>query len=144
MADFGGLVQKAFYLGVGLASYASEKAGDGFSDLRQQAQILVNELVERGEITADEAQKMVNDMVARAQATTPPEEPAAPPPPPRLCAWMPYDVVPLVVMALVPVVTFTVPPFPPAEPEPPIAVSPSPLEPRPPPPPTDCAKIASA
>ena len=73
MADFGGLVQKAFYLGVGLASYASEKAGDGFSDLRQQAQILVNELVERGEITADEAQKMVNDMVARAQATTPPE-----------------------------------------------------------------------
>ena len=73
MADFGGLVQKAFYLGVGLASYASEKAGDGFSDLRQQAQTLVNELVERGEITADEAQKMVNDMVARAQATTPPE-----------------------------------------------------------------------
>ncbi|NEQ51702.1 MAG: hypothetical protein F6K11_16435 [Leptolyngbya sp. SIO3F4] len=67
MADFGQLVQKAFYLGVGLASYASEKAGDGFSDLRQQAQKLVDELVERGEITAEEAQKMVNDMVARAQ-----------------------------------------------------------------------------
>lgn len=67
MADFGQLVQKAFYLGVGLASYASEKAGDGFSDLRQQAQKLVDELVERGEITADEAQKMVNDMVDRAQ-----------------------------------------------------------------------------
>ncbi|MEM1256569.1 MAG: hypothetical protein AAGI69_29375 [Cyanobacteria bacterium P01_H01_bin.21] len=69
MADFGQLVQKAFYLGVGLASYASEKAGDGFSDLRQQAQKLVNELVERGEITAEEAQKMVNDMVDRAQAS---------------------------------------------------------------------------
>lgn len=68
MADFGQLVQKAFYLGVGLASYASEKAGDGFSDLRQQAQKLVDELAERGEITAEEAQKMVNDMVARAQA----------------------------------------------------------------------------
>ena len=67
MADFGQLVQKAFYLGVGLASYASEKAGDGFSDLRQQAQKLVDELAERGEITAEEAQKMVNDMVARAQ-----------------------------------------------------------------------------
>lgn len=67
MADFGQLFQKAFYLGVGLASYASEKAGDGFSDLRQQAQKLVNELVDRGEITAEDAQKMVNDMVSRAQ-----------------------------------------------------------------------------
>ncbi|MEM9808168.1 MAG: hypothetical protein AAF959_23115 [Cyanobacteria bacterium P01_D01_bin.56] len=71
MADFGQLVQKAFYLGVGLASYASEKAGDGFSDLRQQAQKLVQELVERGEITAEEAQSMVNDMVARAQSAAP-------------------------------------------------------------------------
>lgn len=69
MADFSQLVQKAFYLGVGLASYASEKAGDGFSDLRQQAQKLVDELVARGEITAEEAQKMVNDMVDRAQAS---------------------------------------------------------------------------
>lgn len=68
MADFGQLVQKAFYLGVGLAAYASEKAGDGFSDLRQQAQKLVDELVERGEITAEDAQKMVNDMVDRAQS----------------------------------------------------------------------------
>ncbi len=76
MADFSQLVQKAFYLGVGLAAYASEKAGDGFSDLRQQAQKLVDELVERGEITADEAQKMVNDMVARAQSAAP-AEPAA-------------------------------------------------------------------
>lgn len=73
MADFGQLVQKAFYLGVGLASYATEKAGDGFSDLRQQAQKLVNELVERGEITAEEAQKMVNDMVDRAQSAAPAE-----------------------------------------------------------------------
>ena len=79
MADFGQLVQKAFYLGVGLASYASEKAGDGFSDLRQQAQKLVNELVERGEITAEDAQKIVNDMVARAQtaAAEPPSSPEA-------------------------------------------------------------------
>lgn len=71
MANFGQLVQKAFYLGVGLASYASEKAGDGFSDLRQQAQRLVDELVERGEITAEEAQNMVNDMVDRAQKASP-------------------------------------------------------------------------
>ncbi|MEO1402541.1 MAG: hypothetical protein AAFV72_15035 [Cyanobacteria bacterium J06635_1] len=81
MADFGNLVQKAFYLGVGLASYASEKAGDTLSELRGQAQKLVDELVERGEITADEAQNMMNDMMNRAQsasessATSPTEAP---------------------------------------------------------------------
>jgi len=69
MAGFGNLVQKAFYLGVGIASYAGEKAGGAFGDLRGQAQKLVDELVERGEITAEEAQTMMNDMVARAQAT---------------------------------------------------------------------------
>jgi polyhydroxyalkanoate synthesis regulator phasin len=69
MAGFGNLVQKAFYLGVGIASYAGEKAGGALGDLRAQAQKLVDELVERGEITAEEAQKMMNDMVARAEAT---------------------------------------------------------------------------
>ncbi|MEM8810443.1 MAG: hypothetical protein AAGF01_30905, partial [Cyanobacteria bacterium P01_G01_bin.38] len=72
MADFGNLVQKAFYLGVGLASYASEKAGDTLSDLRGQAQKLVDELVERGELTADEAQKMMNDMMNRAESAAQP------------------------------------------------------------------------
>ena len=69
MAGFGNLVQKAFYLGVGIASYAGEKAGSTLGDLRNQAQKLVDELVERGEITTEEAQKMMNDMVARAEAT---------------------------------------------------------------------------
>ncbi|MEL6493372.1 MAG: hypothetical protein AAFV85_10610 [Cyanobacteria bacterium J06634_6] len=69
MAGFGDLVQKAFYLGVGIASYAGEKAGGAIGELRGQAQKLVDELVERGEITAEEAQKMMNDMVARAEAT---------------------------------------------------------------------------
>ena len=69
MAGFGNLVQKAFYLGVGIASYAGEKAGGVLGDLRGQAQKLVDELVERGEITAEEAQKMMNDMVERAQAS---------------------------------------------------------------------------
>ena len=70
MTGFGNLVQKAFYLGVGLASYAGEKAGSTFTDLREQAQKIVDELVERGEITAEEAQKIVNDMVDQAQKTT--------------------------------------------------------------------------
>ena len=69
MAGFGDLVQKAFYLGVGIASYAGEKAGRSFGELRGQAQKLVDELVERGEITAEEAQTMMNDMVERAQET---------------------------------------------------------------------------
>lgn len=67
MAGFGEIVQKAFYLGVGIASYAGEKAGNTLAELRGQAQKLVDELVARGEITAEEAQKLVNEMVERAQ-----------------------------------------------------------------------------
>ncbi len=68
MAGFGDLVQKAFYLGVGIASYAQEKAGGAFGDLRGQAQKLVDELVARGALTTEEAQTMMNEMVERAQA----------------------------------------------------------------------------
>lgn len=83
VADFSNLVQKAFYLGVGLASYAGEKAGSRLADLRSQVQKLVDELVERGELTAEEAQKVVNDMVDRAQ-TGAPRDPASPEPPRRI------------------------------------------------------------
>ncbi|KPQ35593.1 MAG: hypothetical protein HLUCCA11_10100 [Phormidesmis priestleyi Ana] len=78
MAGFSNLVQKAFYLGVGIASYAGEKAGSAFSDLRNQAQKIVDELVERGELTAEEAQKMMNDMIARAEAAAVEENNTAP------------------------------------------------------------------
>ncbi|MFZ4675947.1 MAG: phasin family protein [Nodosilinea sp.] len=71
MAGFGDLVKKAFYLGVGAASYAGERAGDTLKDLRDQTQTIVNELVARGEITAEEAQRLVNDMVNRAQDLSP-------------------------------------------------------------------------
>jgi polyhydroxyalkanoate synthesis regulator phasin len=74
MAGFGDLVQKAFYLGVGVASYAGEKVGVTLKDVRGQAQKLVDELVARGEITAEEAQRLVNEMVNRAQQ----QEPGAP------------------------------------------------------------------
>ena len=87
MAGFGNLVQKAFYLGVGIASYAGEKAGGALGDLRMQAQKLVDELVERGEITAEEAQTMMYEMVDRAQAAAadnaPNAESAATPEGPR-------------------------------------------------------------
>lgn len=78
MAGFGSLVQKAFYLGVGIASYAGEKAGGAWGDLHKQAQKLVDELVERGELTAEEAQKMMNDMVERAEASADASQSAEP------------------------------------------------------------------
>jgi polyhydroxyalkanoate synthesis regulator phasin len=71
------LVQKAFYLGVGAASYAAEKAGTTLADLRVQAQKLADEMVARGEMTAEDAKRMVDDMVSRAQQSDP-ENPAQP------------------------------------------------------------------
>ncbi len=67
MPGLGDLVQKAFYLGVGMASYAGEKAGKTFGELRSQAQKIADEMVERGEMTAEDARRMVDEMVNRAQ-----------------------------------------------------------------------------
>lgn len=71
MADFGNLVQKAFYLGVGAASMAAEKAGSTIQDLREQAQGVADEMVQKGEMNAEEAKKFVNDMVKQAQNKMP-------------------------------------------------------------------------
>ncbi len=67
MAGFGNLFQKAFYLGVGLASYAGEQASEKLIELRETAQKLADELVERGEMNADEARRFVEDMVNQGQ-----------------------------------------------------------------------------
>jgi len=67
MASFGDLVQKAFYLGVGVASYAGEKAGGALGELRSQAQKIADEMVARGEMTTEEAKRLVDEMVSRAQ-----------------------------------------------------------------------------
>lgn len=86
MPGFGDLVQKAFYLGVGAASYAGEKAGGALSELRSQAQKLADEMVARGEMNAEEAKRFVNDMVNRAQqqnATPPKAAEKEPPAEPR-------------------------------------------------------------
>jgi polyhydroxyalkanoate synthesis regulator phasin len=63
----GDFVQKAVYLGIGLASYAGEKASGKLAELRVQAQKLADELVERGEMTTDEARRFVDEMLAKAQ-----------------------------------------------------------------------------
>ncbi len=67
MAGLSDIVQKAFYLGVGLAASAGEQAGEKISGLRVQAQKLADEMVAKGEITTEEARKMVNDMIESAQ-----------------------------------------------------------------------------
>lgn len=84
MPDFGDLVQKAFYLGVGAASYAAEKAGTTLSELRGQAQKLADEMVARGEMTTEEAKRMVDDMVSRAQQSASPASDASPAEPRRI------------------------------------------------------------
>lgn len=81
MPNFGSIVQKAFYLGVGLASYASEKAGSSISELRLQAQKLAEELVDRGEMTTEEARKLVDELVQQAQKQESENTPPAPNPP---------------------------------------------------------------
>ncbi len=85
MPGFGDIVQKAFYLGVGLASYAGEKAGGKVSELRLQAQKLADEMVSRGEMTTEEAKKFVEDMMYKAQqsAQVPTETPTSSPAEPR-------------------------------------------------------------
>jgi polyhydroxyalkanoate synthesis regulator phasin len=67
MNPFGGIVQKAFYLGLGLATVAGEKAGETLGEIRTQASKLADDLVERGEMTSEEARKFVDDLVRNAQ-----------------------------------------------------------------------------
>jgi polyhydroxyalkanoate synthesis regulator phasin len=67
MAGLGDIVQKALYLGVGLATYATEKAGVTLQELKIQGQKLADELVARGEMTTDEARKYVDELVQQAQ-----------------------------------------------------------------------------
>lgn len=70
MPGFGDIAKKAFFLGVGIASYAGEKAGTTLGELREQAQKLADELVARGEMTTEEARRLVDDMVNKAQQDT--------------------------------------------------------------------------
>jgi polyhydroxyalkanoate synthesis regulator phasin len=79
-SPFQGLVQKAFYLGMGLASLAGEKAGSTLAELRIQATKLAEELVERGEMTTEEARRFVDDLMGQQkpmvdQTQTPPKAP---------------------------------------------------------------------
>lgn len=67
MPDFGNLVQKALYLGVGLASYAGEKASETFTDLPSKLQQLADEMVARGEMSTEEARRAVEALIQQSQ-----------------------------------------------------------------------------
>ena len=84
MAGIGDIVQKAFYLGVGLASYAAEKAGSNLQELRAQAQKLAEDMVARGEMTAEEARKYVDDLIRQAQTVSEESKESGQSPEPRL------------------------------------------------------------
>ena len=70
MANFEDIAKKAFYMGVGFASYAQEKANNTVKDLKVQAQKLAEEMAERGEMSTEEARKFVDDLVEQAQQGT--------------------------------------------------------------------------
>lgn len=72
MAGFEDVLKKAFYMGVGFASYAQEKAGSTFGELKIQAQKLADEMIARGEMSTEEARKFVDDIVTQAQQGTVP------------------------------------------------------------------------
>jgi polyhydroxyalkanoate synthesis regulator phasin len=55
-------LKKAFYLSVGLASYAGEQVGD----IQGKAQALADELIRRGEDTAGEASKLFDIWMPQA------------------------------------------------------------------------------
>ena len=76
----GDLVQKAVYLGVGLATLAGEKAGEKLGELRVQVQKLADEMVERGEMSTEEARRFVDDMINKAQSPDATESPQPSPP----------------------------------------------------------------
>lgn len=74
-------LQKALYLGVGIAGYAVEKAGDTFEELRkntekvinnpnfaQEIQQMADDMVNKGKMTTEEARKFVDETIDQAKA----------------------------------------------------------------------------
>lgn len=96
MADSENLLQKAFYLGVGIASYAVEKANDKFQELKQQAekialtpdfpqqlQKIADDMVSKGKMSAEEARNFVDEMVKQSKLQGVKNDDSNPPSQPR-------------------------------------------------------------
>ncbi|RMD66944.1 hypothetical protein [Cyanobacterium sp. Dongsha4] len=76
MSEPENLLQKAFYLGVGIAGFAVEKANDALQELKEQADKLVingefphrlqqiaDEMVNKGKMNTEEARKFVDEIL---------------------------------------------------------------------------------
>ncbi|MCF2970169.1 hypothetical protein L1047_03030 [Synechococcus sp. Nb3U1] len=77
--------QRALYLGMGLAAVAADnaakvagKAGTRLYELRKQAQTLVDELVERGAMSAEEARVFMDTLAANANRKVEPGQTGGP------------------------------------------------------------------
>ncbi len=72
--------KKAFYFGVGLASYAGEHAEQTITEAQSKAQALADDLIRRGELTAGEASQWMNTWLAAntPSAESAPSEPSGP------------------------------------------------------------------
>ncbi len=62
MNDLPDFVKKAFYLGVGVASYAGEQAGNKVSEIQERAQKLADEMIRRGEMSTEEANRWMDQL----------------------------------------------------------------------------------
>ena len=93
MQNFGDMAQKALFLGIGLASYAGEKANETLSEISDRAQELADEMVARGEISAEEAKRMVDDAIQRAQEAVPGGGPSPDAPPQENRGPRPIEVI---------------------------------------------------
>ncbi len=73
-------LKKAFYFGVGLASYAGEQAEQTITEAQGKAQALADELIRRGEVTAGEASQWMNGWLAEnhPSAASAPSDPSGP------------------------------------------------------------------
>ncbi|MBF2058324.1 MAG: hypothetical protein IGQ45_14180 [Cyanobacterium sp. T60_A2020_053] len=74
-------LQKALYLGIGIAGYAAEKAGDTLEEVRKNAERVINnpnfaqeiqqmadDMVNKGKMTTEEARKFVDETINQAKA----------------------------------------------------------------------------
>jgi polyhydroxyalkanoate synthesis regulator phasin len=91
MAESENLLQKAFYLGVGIAGFAAEKANETLQELKQQAeaitsypdfpqklQQMADEMVNKGKMNTEEARKFVEQMLSKQTSENISEESSAP------------------------------------------------------------------
>lgn len=62
MNDLPDFVKKAFYLGVGVASYAGEQAGNKVAEIQERAQQLADEMIRRGEMSTEEANQWLTQL----------------------------------------------------------------------------------